>query len=297
MKTRIIDIKRFAVHDGPGICTTIFLKGCSLKCKWCHNPESITSHPEIAILKNKCSLCKECFRACPRQAHYIDNGLHCIDRKKCNACGKCVSTCLENALIYYGLEFTAEALAELVLEDRNFHFNSGGGLTLSGGEPLLQPEFCLEIFKIMKRNKINCYIDTSGMVSWSNIEMLLPFTDMFLYDLKHTDDAMHREYTGASNRLILENLRRISKCGKSLEIRIPVIPGFNDDETTINSFGELLSGISGISAVRLLPYHEARSKYDAIGKRYAMPSCSIPSRKKMDEIAERLSFFNLCIKK
>ncbi len=276
MKGRLADIKRLSVHDGPGIRTTLFLKGCPLVCHWCHNPESISPKPEIGFLKKQCIGCGKCTKVCPVGAHVFRDGIHFFSHELCTACGKCVEVCLPGALEYYGREISVEEAVAAVLEDKTFYANSGGGCTISGGEPLLQAGFCAEVFKLLQANGVHCVIDTSGAVTWESFETVLPCTDMFLYDVKHTDERLHQEHTGSSNRRILNNLKRLSKCGVPIEIRIPTIPGFNADDKSMAAMGKLLNGLKNIVAVRLLPYHLARSKYEAVGHPDTMPHVPVP---------------------
>jgi len=267
MPARIADIIRFSTHDGPGIRTTVFLKGCPLSCAWCHNPETISPTPEIGYVAKKCIGCGECVRVCPEGAHHIDDRGHTFDRSLCVACGACAEACLGEALTLYGREMTAEEILATVLRDRAFYERTGGGLTLSGGEPLLQANFCAELLEMARREGIHTAVDTCGAVPWGAFEQVLPMTDIFLYDLKHTDPEIHRRYTGADNELILQNLRHLSEAGAAIEIRIPVIPGVNDDETFRAAADDLLGGLAGIREVKRLPYNPyARSKYEAVGR-------------------------------
>jgi glycyl-radical enzyme activating protein len=276
MKGRVLAIERLCVHDGPGIRTTVFLKGCPLHCRWCHNPESISPEPEIGFSKRKCVACGKCAEVCPTGAHVFRDGTHLLNRELCTACGKCVQACLPGALEYHGKEIAAEEATAAVLEDRTFYTTSEGGCTISGGEPLWQAEYCAEVFERLRDEGVHCAIDTSGAVEWESFEAVLPFTDMFLYDVKHTDDRLHCEHTGSPSRRILDNLRRLSDCGVPIEIRIPTIPGFNADERSMAAIGELLSGLPNIVGVRLLPYHLARSKYEKIGRPDTMPHVPPP---------------------
>ena len=288
MKGRLLDIKRMAVHDGPGIRTTIFLKGCPLRCRWCHNPESVSPKPEIGFFKKKCLGCGRCAKVCPAGAHVVRDGTHLLNRELCTACGKCVDACLAGALEYYGRETSAEEAVRAVLEDKTFYIQSGGGCTLSGGEPLSQAEFCAEVLSLLRAERVHCAIDTSGAVTWESFETVLPYTDMFLYDVKHTDDRLHREHTGSSNRRILGNLRRLSERGVPIEIRIPTIHGFNADEESMAAMGKLLSGLSNIVGVRLLPYHLARLKYETVGHADTMPHVPPPGAAAMADAAAAL---------
>lgn len=295
-KALLVEIKKFAVHDGPGIRTVFFLKGCPLNCKWCHNPESISPKPELADYEHKCIQCGECIPVCPTQAHTMLDSKHYFDRSKCNACGACEEVCLGSALKFFGRTTSLEEACKIALEDRDF-YETTGGITMSGGEPLLQAEFCAELFKLLKKENIHCAIDTCGAVSWKKFETVLSYTDIFLYDLKHVDEKRHIEYTGSSNKLILENLVNLSKRDVPIEIRIPLIPGFNMDNESIEAIGKQLSQLSNISTVQLLTYHDfAGSKYESIGKTNNMPKVKLSSDEEINGIAEKLRKFNLQIK-
>lgn len=293
MRGRLLDLKRLSIHDGPGIRTTLFLKGCPLNCRWCHNPESVSPEPEIGLLKRKCVGCGKCAEVCPHGAHSFREGEHAFDRERCVACGKCVEACLPGALEYYGEDISAEDAAAAVLEDRTFYAQSGGGCTISGGEPLWQPEFCAEVFGLLHEEGIHCALDTSGAVPWESFEIVLPHTDLFLYDLKHMDDRLHQEQTGRPNGEILDNLRRLSERGVPIEVRIPTIPGFNADAASLTGLARFLSGLRNIVGVRLLPYHVARSKYETIGRPYMMLDVAPPNAATLDSAAAIVRGFGL----
>jgi len=290
MVGKIADIKRFAVHDGPGIRTTVFLKGCTLSCIWCHNPECIDPHPELAYYEQKCINCGECVKVCPSCANWIKQGIHVYDRSRCVATGACAEVCLGKALVFYGREMSVEEVMSIVLEDRLFYENSEGGMTLSGGEPLSQALFCKALLMRAKEEKLHTAVDTCGAVPWERIESVLPVTDLFLYDVKHMDSQKHKQYTGAGNELILDNLKHLSNKGAIIEIRIPLIPGINDDDANIDATGAFLGQLKGIQKVRVLPYHSyARSKYVALGKKDKMPHVDAPTDDKLDLVVDRLN--------
>lgn len=271
MKATIVDIKRLAVHDGDGIRTTVFFKGCPLKCVWCHNPESIDFKPQLAYYQSKCIGCMECVSVCPSSAHTSDNGAHRFDRYLCQSCGKCEAVCLGEALKLYGREMTVEELLPLLLEDKDFYENSGGGVTLSGGECLMQADFCVALLKRLKENGIHTAVDTCGFVSRDTLSKVIPYTDVFLYDTKAIDDTVHIRCTGQSNRIILDNLQYLDSVGKHIEIRIPYVPGWNDDQ--IEKIRAFLSGFHTIPQVKVLPYHNyAGSKYEALGLANTLPA-------------------------
>jgi len=290
----VADIIRFATHDGPGIRTTVFLKGCGLSCIWCHNPETIACGPELGYVAKKCVGCGECARVCPEGAQRMEDGRHVFDRTRCVACGECAEVCLGNALLFYGREMTPEQLLATILEDRVFYQNTGGGVTVSGGEPLLQADFCAELLGMAKNEALHTAVDTCGMVPWEAFTAVLPVTDLFLYDIKQTDPALHKRDTGGDNELILENLRRLSECGAAIEIRVPLVPGINDDDRFIDAVGALLSGLGPIQAVKVLPFNPlAHSKYAALGKEDAMPQAAPPSDEELRRVAGRLRTFGL----
>ena len=270
MKAKIFEIKRFAVHDGDGIRTTVFLKGCPLKCVWCHNPEGIDIKSQIAYNEVKCISCGECISVCPQSAHKLSNDRHVFEREKCTACGNCADVCLGNALTFYGKEMSVEEILRILLEDKDFYELYGGGITLSGGECLCQADFCSELLMKIKSEGINTAIDTCGYVSKEAIDRVLPYTDTFLYDIKAMDEDVHMKCTGKSNKLILENLKYIDSFDKSIEIRINYVPSFNDSQ--MNKIAEFLKSFKNIKAVKVLPYHNyAGSKYSALGMENVLP--------------------------
>ncbi|MDP7396701.1 MAG: glycyl-radical enzyme activating protein [Roseibacillus sp.] len=287
MKGRIFDIKKFAIHDGPGIRTTVFFKGCPLKCWWCHNPESICPKPELVLFENKCIHCNECFQACPQEAHEkLPDGSRVFHRELCTLCGECVEVCHAEALVMEGRDVTVEEVMAELRKDIPFYENSGGGITLSGGEPTLQWEFVLALLKQCKAEGLHTAMDTCGHAQWGTFEKLLPHVDLVLYDLKQMDHVEHKIHTGASNKLIRENLKKIDACGIPIEIRIPIIPGINDDKENILCSTQFLTEIKNITRVELLPYHNlGESKYVRLGMEYQLNELPPPDKEQMDEIA------------
>ena len=207
MKATIFEIKRFAVHDGDGIRTTIFFKGCPLKCVWCHNPEGLSKTKQLAYLSHKCILCGDCVSVCKNNAHNIINDKHYFDRDKCNLCGDCETACLEDAIKIYGKEFSVDELIPIILKDKDYYQTTNGGVTLSGGECLTNADFCLELLKKVKKLGINTAVDTCGLIPKSTLDKVIPYTDVFLYDVKAIDEDVHIKCTGHSNKIILENLK------------------------------------------------------------------------------------------
>lgn len=292
MRACLADVKRFAIHDGPGIRTTLFLKGCTLSCLWCHNPESISKSAQLAYYEHKCINCKECVKVCPTNAQYVDNEKHFFDRQKCIGCGKCERVCLGDALRFFGREIDVCQAVDIVLKDRSF-YGFKGGVTISGGEPLMQAAFCAELLKELKKEGIHTAIDTAGNVNCSAFESVLPYTDIFLYDVKHMDSAAHKKLTGSTNKLLLENLIELSKRGALIEIRIPLIAGLNNSKENLNATGDFLSKLN-INKVVVLPYHSmAKSKYFAFGLKYALPNIQPPTAEEIKKSVDILCKYGI----
>lgn len=295
MKAPVFEIKRFAVHDGDGIRTTVFLKGCTLKCVWCHNPEGIGFNPQLAYYQNKCIGCGECVMVCPTGAHHIDETGHTYDRTRCIGCGKCVEACFGKALVFYGKEMTVEELLPLLLEDKEFYDNSGGGVTVSGGECLCHADFCAELLKRLKEHQVHTAVDTCGFVAREAIDKVMDYTDIFLFDVKAFDSDVHEKCTGHPNELIRENLKYIDACGKAIEVRIPYVPGYNSDQ--LEKIGELLSGLNNLTKVRVLPYHSyAGSKYESLEMENTLPE-EMPSNEEMEAARQIIEGFGITVVK
>ena len=269
-RAKIFEIKRFAVHDGDGIRTTVFFKGCPLRCVWCHNPEGISAKSELGFYLHKCTLCGECARVCPEGVHKFEDGRHTLDRAKCTACGKCAEACFAGALTLYGKDMTVDELLPILLEDADFYKSSKGGVTLSGGECLLWADFCAELLKKLCENGIHTAVDTCGDVPREALDKVIPYTDVFLYDVKAFDSSLHEAVAGRPNGRIIENLRYLDSVGAPCEIRIPYVPGVNGGE--LEGIAAFLEGLSNVTRVRVLPYHSyAGSKYLALGYQNTMP--------------------------
>ncbi|MDX1358054.1 MAG: glycyl-radical enzyme activating protein [Clostridia bacterium] len=284
MKGLVFDIQHFSIHDGPGIRTTVFMKGCTLDCQWCHNPESIKISKEIQTYFFKCIGCGRCFELCPNGAHSIYDGKRVYNRAVCQKCGTCTDNCYSGALVMSGEEKTIEQVVEDIARDINFYRDSGGGVTFSGGEPLLQSDFVAEALKSCKERGIHTAIDTAGNIPYEAFEKVMPFTDMFLYDLKTMDAYDHKHYTGAGNKLILENLEKLSKTGKPIRIRIPVIPEVNDSIENMEDTINFLLSLDNIEAIEPLAYHSlGAGKLESMGQEDGKVF-SVPDREKILEI-------------
>ena len=292
MNVNIVEIKRFAVHDGDGIRTTVFFKGCPLKCLWCHNPETLSPKRQLAFYGHKCVMCGKCAEVC--SLHSLSGGTHTIDKEKCVLCGRCAEVCPQSAIELFGTEMTVDEVCAALIKDKSFYDESGGGITLSGGECLLQSEACREILKEMKRCERNTAVDTCGFVPREAIDRVMPYTDTFLYDIKAIDVDVHKQCTGQPNGLILENLMYIDKSGAKTEIRIPYVPGYNDNQ--IDKIGSFLAQLKNITGVRVLPYHNyAASKYAALGIEDTLPK-TLPSEAEISKAKDILKNYGITVK-
>lgn len=290
----IFDIKRFAIHDGPGIRTTVFFKGCPLHCLWCHNPEGMSRKPQILYNPVKCIGCGYCLDICPQHAHWIEDGRHVVDRRRCLACGACAEQCFAGALELAGKRVTAREVMDDVLLDRPFYERSGGGLTLSGGEPLAQHGFALAVLQVAKARGIHTALDTSGFAPWELMQTLLNHTDLILFDLKHMDSQQHQVFTGVPNEPILNNLRRIDAAGHPIWVRIPLVPGKNDEDANFHALGQFLSDLRNIERIEILCYHAlAASKYEQLGRDYPLRDLRSPTKERAQNRQQILASYGL----
>lgn len=281
----ISNIQRFSVDDGPGIRTTVFLKGCNLRCRWCHNPENISSKPVLQFKKDVCISCGKCLQVCENKVHQKVGQEHIIKREYCLACGKCTQTCVSKALTIIGRKEGIELLLAELLKDRAYYEKSGGGVTFSGGEPMLQYQSLLPMLKLCKENGLHTAVDTAGAVPYEYFEKILPYTDVFLYDLKCISSGIHKKYTGVDNKEILSNLERLSKDGARIILRTPLIEGVNTDEKEIKAMAEFISDLKGVELYEPLPYHDyGIGKYELIGMEADQEDFKTPTEEKMKQI-------------
>lgn len=271
MTGKVFDIQRFSVYDGPGIRTNVFFKGCPLKCLWCHNPESQSFKPQLMFYAHKCTVCGKCREIC--------NNTH---TPRCNACGKCAEICENGARQISGYDISSEDVLKKVLRDKPFYETSGGGVTLSGGEPFAQPDFALEILSLCKENGLNTAVETCGFVSAEIIEKAAPVVDLFLFDIKGIDEDLHMKNTGVSNSLILRNAEYIMKNGLPVRFRMPYVPGFNDGE--LPAISEFTKGFG----LELMAYHSTGvGKYSALGRDYIPGEMPDADKSSVDNIAKQ----------
>ena len=285
----ITGIQRFSLDDGPGIRTTVFLKGCNLKCLWCHNPETIESTPQLIYNEALCIGCGACKQACKRNLHDIVPDGHKFERSNCETCFACISVCPVNALECSGKKIEPEELLKVILKDKSFYQISGGGVTFSGGEPFLHPDFLPVMLKKCVENGLHTCVDTAANIHWSLIESVMDDVNIFLVDCKLISQELHEKATGVKNQRILENIKRLGETGKEIWIRIPIVPGFQDRDKEIQKFSDFLCSVSGIARIELLPYHRyGEGKYKLLGMEYGLPDASVPNDESIASIKEIL---------
>lgn len=293
----VFDIKRFSLHDGPGIRTTVFLKGCGLHCPWCHNPESQNPRPELMLRPELCVRCGACVVTCPQGAIAWDGERYVTDRGLCTQCGECTSVCYAEAREIVGREMTVDAVMAEIMRDAAFYDESGGGVTFSGGEPLLQGEFLLALLQACKAQGLHTALDTCGYAPTSTLSAVRQHVDLFLYDVKLMDDQRHRQVTGVSNGPILDHLRLLAADGQRVILRVPVIPQVNDDEENIRQIAALARGLPSIERIDLLAYHRiGNNKYDRLDRPNPMPETVPPSPDRLSDIVRAFESAGLQVK-
>ncbi|MBE7553637.1 MAG: glycyl-radical enzyme activating protein [Anaerolineales bacterium] len=291
----IFDIQRFSIHDGPGIRTTVFLKGCPLRCLWCQNPESMARQPEITYIATNCIECDKCLAVCPEQAIQPANGKgRTINRQLCTLCGDCIKICYAGALNIIGRYLTVpEVLAE-VERDRAFYVKSGGGVTFSGGEPTAQAAFLEEACRQAQSHRLHTALDTCGYVQWKTFRSILRYVDLVLFDIKHMDSNQHRRLTGVGNELILANLRRIADLGVSVYVRTPLVPGYNDSPENIRATAAFIAKMPHIRQYDILPYHRlGEPKWRQLDQPYQLQGLGPPSREHVYALADVAREYNI----
>ncbi len=282
----IFNVQRFSIHDGPGIRTTVFLKGCPLRCFWCHNPEGLDLLPALQYWDHRCTRCGACVTVCPDHLHHLESGAHRIDRERCTACFRCVDQCYSGALEPSGRRVRISELLPQLLADQPFFAASGGGVTLSGGEPLMQPQFSRALLQACKEAGVHTTVQTCAATSWTHLRSILAWGDLFLIDIKVLDPMAHKQCTGQSNRRILENIRRLAETPAPLVFRIPVIPGVNDRPETIAEIARFVSTLrTPALTVELVPFHRlATDKYRSLGWTYQAADLCPLSTEAMDSL-------------
>lgn len=297
-KGKIFNIMKYSIHDGPGIRTTVFFKGCPLNCQWCHNPESQGFGQELMYLQDRCVGCGHCLEICPNGAVVISSEKNLMFlREKCKACGECSKVCHAGARELVAKTMSVEEVMTEIEKDLIFYDESGGGVTFSGGEAIMQPEFLLEILKSCRKKEIHTALETCGFVNRDSLQTISNYVDLFLYDLKLMDSRKHQDRTGVPNELILTNLRWLAEHHPKVIVRVAIIPGINDDDDNLNKLGEFVASLKCVTEIHCLPYHKAGvEKYLRLGLEYHLPDLESPDQERMAQISRMMEQFRLKVK-
>jgi pyruvate formate lyase activating enzyme len=290
----IFNIQKFSIQDGPGIRTTVFFKGCPASCPWCHNPESQSSTPQILLHEGRCIQCGSCLEVCPEQDAVPERGRAGEGEAHCIRCGACVEACPSGARSLAGTEMSVREVVQELLADRVFYDQSGGGVTFSGGEPLMQLPFLRATLEACRSHGLHTAVDTCGHVPTEQLGSIVPLTDLFLYDLKLMEERRHLELTGIPNTTLLPNLRMLAELQAGLCIRVPIIPGINDDDENINAMASFVAALDGAQEVELLPYHRTGiGKFERLGRHYPLRQTEVPSNEHMTALARHFQAYGI----
>lgn len=293
----IFDIKRYAIHDGPGIRTTVFFKGCPLRCRWCHNPESWKGGPEPSLRRGRCIRCGRCVKACPHDAISLTNEFPVTDVSKCTLCGECLDHCLNDAREIVGRRVTVPEVMVEIEKDVIFYDQSGGGATFSGGEVLMQPDFLIGLLDACRAKQVHSAIDTTCYAGADVIQRVADAADLFLCDIKHMDSDTHARFTGVHNERILANIQLLAKAGKAIFIRIPIVPGFNDDIINIQNTAQFVKSLRTVNRVDILPYNRGGlEKSVRLSDEFELMQTTPPDESRMEELAAMLRGFGFEVK-
>jgi len=293
MKGLIFDVKRYSIHDGPGVRTTVFFKGCPLRCLWCHNPESQKNTKELMHHPEDCIFCLTCKSVCNQSAINVNKSGIEINQNLCTLCGECAENCPTNALEMIGKFYEPDELIDELLKDRDF-FDDGGGVTVSGGEPLMQFDFLMEVLALLKKEQVNIALDTTGFADTDKLLSTLSFVDIYLYDIKHMDSETHKRYTGVGNGKIINNLIELDRKGARISIRLPLIPTINDDDENIEKTANFVSKLNCVESVDILPYHSMmEDKYKKLNRPFFLKHIKKPTKRRIEDVKRNFERFGL----